>query len=149
MLIFPCWLLRVASSDLCSRIRYGVGLRGSVNPPPCTIRATRGFSWCLFDWANSPLPTVIITFVFSAYFARGVVGNEVEGTVLESGLQLPGWRLPSWHRYWALLPTRPGQKALACRFSAIGILAAGRSGSSIQPGGCAACPNRCWAGAYR
>jgi UMF1 family MFS transporter len=41
-------------------------------------------SWCLFDWANSPTPTVIVTFVFSAYFAKGIVGDEVEGTVLWS-----------------------------------------------------------------
>lgn len=42
------------------------------------------FSWCLFDWANSPYPTIIVTFVFSAYFAKGIVGNEIEGTVLWS-----------------------------------------------------------------
>jgi MFS transporter, UMF1 family len=41
-------------------------------------------SWCLFDWANSPYPTIVVTFVFSAYFAKGVVGNEIEGTVLWS-----------------------------------------------------------------
>ena len=41
-------------------------------------------AWCLFDWANSPMPTVVITFVFAAYFARGIVGNEVEGTALWS-----------------------------------------------------------------
>lgn len=41
-------------------------------------------SWCLFDWANSPYPTIVITFVFSAYFAKGVVGDEIEGTVLWS-----------------------------------------------------------------
>ena len=42
------------------------------------------FSWCLFDWANSPYPTIIVTFVFSAYFAKGIVGDEIEGTVLWS-----------------------------------------------------------------
>ena len=39
-------------------------------------------SWCLFDWANSPFPTVIITFVFAAYFTEGIVGDTVRGTVL-------------------------------------------------------------------
>ena len=39
-------------------------------------------SWCLFDWANSPHPTVIITFLFSAYFSRAVVGDEIHGTFL-------------------------------------------------------------------
>ncbi|MHA1566027.1 MAG: MFS transporter [Alphaproteobacteria bacterium] len=32
-------------------------------------------SWCLFDWANSPFPTVIMTFVIPAYFQQAVVGD--------------------------------------------------------------------------
>ncbi len=54
--------------------------------PPATRRGgLRGLlAWCLFDWANSPVPTVVITFVFAAYFAEGIVGDEVEGTALWS-----------------------------------------------------------------
>ena len=37
-------------------------------------------SWCLYDWANSVLATIIFTFVFSVYFARGIVGDEVLGS---------------------------------------------------------------------
>ena len=36
-------------------------------------------SWCLYDWANSAYNTIITTFVFSVYFARGVVGDPVAG----------------------------------------------------------------------
>lgn len=36
-------------------------------------------SWCLYDWANSAYNTIITTFVFAVYFARGVVGDPVEG----------------------------------------------------------------------
>ncbi|MEC9216215.1 MAG: MFS transporter, partial [Pseudomonadota bacterium] len=43
-------------------------------------RAT--WAWCLYDWANSALPTVVTTFVFAAYFAKAVVGDETEGTFL-------------------------------------------------------------------
>ncbi len=32
-------------------------------------------SWCLFDWANSPFPTVIMAFVIPAYFQQAVVGD--------------------------------------------------------------------------
>ena len=39
-------------------------------------------SWAMFDWANSPYTTLITTFVFSAYFAKAVVGDEVEGQAL-------------------------------------------------------------------
>ncbi len=39
-------------------------------------------AWCVFDWANSPFPTAIITFVFAAYFVEGIVGDSVRGTAL-------------------------------------------------------------------
>ena len=37
-------------------------------------------AWCLYDWANSAFPTVLTTFVFSAYFIKGVAADEVSGT---------------------------------------------------------------------
>jgi len=40
------------------------------------------FAWALFDWANSAYFTVILTFVFSAYFTRAVVADDVLGTEL-------------------------------------------------------------------
>ncbi len=46
-------------------------------------------AWCLYDWANSSFPTVIITFVFAAYFTQGVIGDEVLGTAMWG--QAMGW----------------------------------------------------------
>ncbi|PCH98878.1 MAG: MFS transporter [Alphaproteobacteria bacterium] len=37
-------------------------------------------SWCLYDWANSVLATIIFTFVFAVYFSRGIVGDEILGS---------------------------------------------------------------------
>lgn len=37
-------------------------------------------SWCLYDWANSPFPTVIVTFVFASYFTQAVARSPEEGT---------------------------------------------------------------------
>ena len=51
---------------------------GQTTRPPAGPRALIG--WCLFDWANSGFPTIIATFVFSAYFARAVAADEVSGT---------------------------------------------------------------------
>ena len=34
----------------------------------------------LFDWANSPYSTVIITFIFSSYFVNVIAENKVQGT---------------------------------------------------------------------
>ncbi len=39
-------------------------------------------AWCLYDWANSGFPTVIVTFVFSAYFAQAIGADTTSGTVL-------------------------------------------------------------------
>jgi UMF1 family MFS transporter len=37
-------------------------------------------AWCSFDWANSAFPTVIVTFVFAAYFAKAVAADDIIGT---------------------------------------------------------------------
>lgn len=42
------------------------------------------FSWCLYDWANSAFSTVIITFVFSVFFTRGMLGDETQGAAMWS-----------------------------------------------------------------
>jgi len=38
--------------------------------------------WALYDWANSPYTTLIITFVFAAYFSQGIVGDKIRGQEL-------------------------------------------------------------------
>jgi len=38
--------------------------------------------WAMFDWANSPVSILIITFVFSVYFSRQIVGDPVQGQAL-------------------------------------------------------------------
>jgi UMF1 family MFS transporter len=52
----------------------------SKNAPLPTNSNRSIFSWCLYDWANTAFSTVIITFVFGVYFARTIVGDEVEGS---------------------------------------------------------------------
>src|SRR3546814_5403138 len=63
-------------------------------------RRAAAFAWCLFDWANSSYPTVIVTFVFAAYFTQGVaasperseerrVGNECVSTCRSRWSQEP------------------------------------------------------------
>lgn len=37
------------------------------------------WSWALYDWANSPFTTLIITFVFPAYLQTALVGDPVVG----------------------------------------------------------------------
>ena len=51
-----------------------------IAPPPSARRAKA--AWCFYDWANSAFPTVIVTFVFAAYFAKAVAPNPTEGTTM-------------------------------------------------------------------
>ena len=54
--------------------------RGPRNDGAAPARAL--ISWALYDWANSPFFTLVITFVFSAYFAQAIVADPVRGTEL-------------------------------------------------------------------
>ena len=40
------------------------------------------WGWMLFDWAQQPFHTLIITFVFAPYFAAHVASNSAEGQEL-------------------------------------------------------------------
>jgi UMF1 family MFS transporter len=42
------------------------------------------FSWCMYDFANSPFTTLVVTFIYSTYFTRAIAGNEIIGTALWS-----------------------------------------------------------------
>ena len=44
-------------------------------------------SWCIFDWANSAFPTVIITFVFASYYSENIAKTS------ETGMAEWGWML--------------------------------------------------------
>ncbi|MBN2329948.1 MAG: MFS transporter [Candidatus Omnitrophica bacterium] len=41
-------------------------------------------SWCMYDFANSPFTTLVVTFIFSPFFLTAIVGDDVRGTELWS-----------------------------------------------------------------
>jgi UMF1 family MFS transporter len=55
---------------------------GPIGPPATERRAI--IAWCLFDWANSAFPTVVQTFLFSAYFTDHVARTHAAGQTLWS-----------------------------------------------------------------
>ena len=47
------------------------------------VGGTRGrVSWAVYDWASQAFHTLIVTFVFAAYFSQGIVGDDVRGQEL-------------------------------------------------------------------
>lgn len=57
------------------------------SPPGRTAVA----SWCLYDWANSAFTTLVVTFVYSTYFAAAFADDPGRGTALWSrGIALSG-----------------------------------------------------------
>ena len=42
------------------------------------------FGWAMFDFANSPFTTLVVTFVYATYFTKAIAENEVVGTALWS-----------------------------------------------------------------
>ncbi len=42
------------------------------------------WSWALYDFANSPFTTLVVTFIYPVFFARVIVGDEIEGTAIWS-----------------------------------------------------------------
>ena len=56
--------------------------REDIIAKPVGGNRTAIIAWCLFDWANSAFPTIIVTFLFSAYFTTAVAPNPELGTAL-------------------------------------------------------------------
>ena len=42
----------------------------------------KNLSYYLFDWANSPFSTVVITFIFSSYFVNTIADDKISGTTM-------------------------------------------------------------------
>lgn len=55
-------------------------MNASSSPYPFAAPLRAVVSWCLYDWANSAYPTVVLTFVFATYFTQAVAIDAIAGT---------------------------------------------------------------------
>ena len=46
---------------------------------PASRRAV--VSWCLYDFANSPFTTLVVTFIYSSYFTQAIAADTISGTL--------------------------------------------------------------------
>ncbi len=52
----------------------------SVSSPERALDRLPVFSWCLYDWANSPFPAIVLTFVIPAYFTQSIAADAATAT---------------------------------------------------------------------
>lgn len=51
-------------------------------PSPSSPRAV--WSWALYDFANSPFTTLVVTFIYASYFTQAIAPDPIRGTALWS-----------------------------------------------------------------
>lgn len=51
------------------------------NPSRSLDRKSVG-AWCVYDWANSPFPAIVLTFVIPAYFTQAVIDDPATATTM-------------------------------------------------------------------
>ncbi|MGH7608049.1 MAG: MFS transporter, partial [Gemmatimonadales bacterium] len=51
-----------------------------MSAPSAVSLRRRTLAWCLFDWANSPFTTLVVTFIYSAYFTQAFAPDAITGT---------------------------------------------------------------------
>ena len=49
-------------------------------PEPAKSGARAIFGWCLYDWAISPFPTIVSTFIISNYYAKAIASDPTIGS---------------------------------------------------------------------
>jgi len=52
----------------------------SASAPARALERRPVFSWCLYDWANSPFPAIVLTFVIPAYFTEKIATDAATAT---------------------------------------------------------------------
>ena len=69
------------------------------------------WSWALFDFANSPFTTLVVTFIYSKYFAQAIAADDISGTVLWSrGVTVSALVVASLSPFLGALADRIGRK---------------------------------------
>lgn len=56
------------------------GLNNTLKNPTIIISKRNIIAWALYDWAVSAFSTVVITFIFAAYFTSEIASNKIIGT---------------------------------------------------------------------
>ena len=50
------------------------------SPRPGRTSRRTILAWCLYDWANSPFTTLVVTFIYATYFTQAIAPDAIVGT---------------------------------------------------------------------
>lgn len=86
-------------------------------------------SWAFYDFANSPFTTLVVTFIYSKYFAQAIAPDDITGTVLWSrGVTVSALVVASLSPFLGALADRGGYRkrflmiaTLVCIAGSVGL----------------------------
>jgi UMF1 family MFS transporter len=101
---------------------------------PRTRRAI--WAWALYDFANSPFTTLVVTFIYAAYFTQAMVDDEIRGTGLWTlGVSATAITVAALSPFAGAVADRAGfRKAFLIFFTLVCIASTARL-AHIPPGG--------------
>ena len=81
-------------------------------------------SWALYDFANSPFTTLLVTFIYPVFFAQVIVGDEIRGTALWSrGITATAIAVAVFSPFLGALADRGGYRKLFLAISTLTCVA--------------------------
>ncbi|WP_420548228.1 MFS transporter [Curvivirga sp.] len=91
------------------------------------MKKSAAAGWCMYDWANSAFPTIIMTFIFPTYFSQAVVDDPEVGTALwGQAMALAGVLLAVFAPIFGAIADHAGHRARwLLAFTALCVLATG------------------------
>ena len=93
-------------------------------------------AWCFYDWANSAFTTMVVTFVYAAYFVKSFAPNEDLGTELWSkGIVVSAILIALLSPVLGTMADRGGARRRAMMLAMLVCVAATVALTFVAPGG--------------
>ncbi|MBT8420476.1 MAG: MFS transporter [Gammaproteobacteria bacterium] len=99
------------------------------------ISRSKIIAWAAYDWANSAFTTLVVTFVYSAYFTQAIAPDEVSGMVLWSrAVALSGFLIAILAPFLGLLADRNQGRHRYLVIATLVCIAATATLTFVEPG---------------
>ncbi|MBX6324247.1 MAG: MFS transporter, partial [Rhodospirillaceae bacterium] len=117
-------------------------MSGALSPPAATAGEDGRHpgrlalaAWCLFDWANHAFPSIVITYVFAAYYTKAIAPTPERGTALwGEALSLTGIAIALASPVLGAIADQSGRRKPWLGALLLGCAAATAALWSVEPG---------------